>query len=702
MPLVLTHSGFPLHSRKKLLLPVLSCLWVTKGYASDLEQLMAMSLEELSLVDIQVTSAAKKPQSLKDIPTAVYVISNEQIRRSGVRSIAEALALAPGVQVTRISEYNWQVSLRGLNDVSFNKLLVMIDGRSVYSPLMSGTFWHTIDTLLEDIDRIEIIRGTAGTMWGANAANGVINIITKDSENTQGHFGQIAGGEYGYRELNYRYGTRFNENFTARGFVKGVKGQYYIDNDDTWRNIRGGLRTDYKNDNQHFTFQVGGYQTKSEHQWLYADLSSHLNSYYYQTELNAYSEGAYISTRWKQRQDTQYYEMNLWADTNATDEPSAAGKFHTVDIDLLSHHQLTPSQQLTVGGGARVIHRRTEPYPDSHYNRVEPWGRYSLDPVGTDTIVNTYAQLESELSNSVTSTIGIKVEHFSLNNSTELQPQARLLYQPNREQQFWLGAARAVVAPSFLNTKTDSYFLASVCVSEGCQDHHPGIIYTAANKDLKTESVLTLDMGHRYFASDALTIDSTLFYSQYKNLLMESDSQWRCVYGLCKDGTQLPDNMFVMVQTSSDNLAVDNYGFETAIEWRPLPELSLFTSYSFMQTSASCTGHVNCGPDAVSGSKLRYNHQPSHLLSVQSLWQINPNWQLDLWFKHKSAISISHQYFDAPSVSTLDARFAWQKQPDWPRIELIIDALGKAPYQDMPFMHKIDQNIFLMASWGIH
>ena len=108
---------------------------------------MTMSLEELSMVDIQVTSASKKPQSIKDIPAAVYVIfSHEQIRRSGVRSIAEALALAPGVQVTRISEYNWQVSLRGLNEVPFNKLLVMLDGRSVYSPLISGTFWHTIDT----------------------------------------------------------------------------------------------------------------------------------------------------------------------------------------------------------------------------------------------------------------------------------------------------------------------------------------------------------------------------------------------------------------------------------------------------------------------------------------------------------------------------------------------------------------------------
>ena len=702
MPSISTQPGLLSHSRSKLILPVLLGLWGTKGYASDLEQLMSMSLEELSLVDFQVTSVAKKPQSIKDIPAAVYVISNDQIRRSGVRSIAEALALAPGVQVTRISEYNWQVSLRGLNEVLFNKLLVMIDGRSVYSPLMSGTFWHTIDTLLEDIERIEIIRGAAGTMWGGNAANGVVNIITKESQDTLGHYGEVAGGEYGYRELNYRYGKRFNENLTARAFVKGIKGDYYVDNDDTWRNIRGGLRADYTADNHHFTFQLGGYQTRSDHSWFYADFSSPVYSLFQETNLKVYSEGAYISANWQAQQDTSFYEANLWADTNSTDEPSAAGKFHTLDIDLLGHHQLSPSQQLTIGGGARAIHRRTEPYPDDHYARLEPWGRYSHDPVGTDSIFNTYVQLESQLTDTISSTIGVKVEHFSLNNSTELQPQARLLYQPSIDQQFWVGAARAVVTPSFVTTKTDGYFLASVCLSEDCQDNRPGIIYTAANENLETESVITLDMGHRFFASDALTVDSTLFYSQYNNLLMESGSEWICIYGQCQDGTQLPSEMFALVQTYSDNLDIENYGFETAIQWTPVPDFSLNTSYSYIQTSASCTGHVNCEPDAMSGSKLKYSHQPSHLLSLQSLWQITPAWQLDLWFKYKSAVSSSIDYFASPSVSTLDARIAWQKQADWPRIELVIDALGRNPYQDMPEMAKVDQNIYLKASWGIH
>ncbi|WP_236688928.1 TonB-dependent receptor plug domain-containing protein [Photobacterium angustum] len=134
--------------------------------ASEIDDLMSMDLDDLTTQSVTVTTAAKKEQSLSDVPAAIYVITNEQIKRSGVRSIAEALALAPGVQVTKISEFNWQVSLRGLNELLFNKLLVMVDGRSVFSPLMSGTFWHTIDAILDDIDRIEILRGSAGTMWG--------------------------------------------------------------------------------------------------------------------------------------------------------------------------------------------------------------------------------------------------------------------------------------------------------------------------------------------------------------------------------------------------------------------------------------------------------------------------------------------------------------------------------------------------------
>ncbi|PSW17621.1 TonB-dependent receptor [Photobacterium sanctipauli] len=670
------------------------------AHASELDMLLAMSLEELASAEIKVTSAAKKNQVIDDIPAAVYVISSEQIKRSGVRSVAEALALAPGVQVTKISEYNWQVSLRGLNEVLYNKLLVMVDGRSVYSPLMSGTFWHTIDSMFEDIDRIEVIRGTAGTLWGGNAANGIVNIITKNSLDTLGHYGEVAVGERQYKNLNYRYGTSFSDNLTARFYVKGTQGDYYLENDDTWRNLSGGMRADYDGGNRQITVQAGGFQTKSSHDWFYANFENDPASVFTETELNVYSRGGYISFDWYEQQEDANYELHTWLDANSTNEPSAKGEFYTFDLDLLTHRLLNDNTELTLGGGVRAIHRQTEPYPDVTYQHVEPWGRYSLDPKETDTIFNAYAQLESQLTEKVSMTLGTKVEHYSLNDSTEIQPQVRVLYKHNDSHRFWAGAGRATVTPSFVATKTDAYFSGTVCLDEQCGNTRPVIIYTAANEDLDNETVVTLDMGHRYTLANHLDIDSTLFYSQHKNLRMEGNSQWHCTFGHCADGSSLPYEMFILSETYSDDLEADSYGFETAIRWTPISSFTVNTSYSYIHTEAACDTSEQCPKSNETGYKTKYNNQPAHLVSIQTLWDITPAWQLDLWYKHKSAVSSQLEAYKAPSVSTLDIRLAWQQKPSWPQVELIVDAFGKSAYEDLPYKAKIEESAFLRASWN--
>ncbi|WP_240478232.1 TonB-dependent receptor plug domain-containing protein [Photobacterium aquae] len=673
--------------------------------ANDLDILLAMSLEDLSNTDISVTSAAKKPQNIEDIPAAVYVITNEQIRRSGVRSVAEALALAPGVQVTRISEFNWQVSLRSLNEVLFNKLLVMIDGRSVYSPLMSGTFWHTIDALFQDIDRIEVIRGTAGTMWGGNAANGVVNIITKSSTDTQGHYAEVAAGEKDYQEFNYRYGFSLDDNTTARFYMKGVTSDYYLVNDDSWRNLSGGFRADHNVDNRNISVQAGGYQTRSQHYWFYGNFYLPPEDVFTNTTLNVFARGAYASFDWiEQYNDKTTYELHLWADANSTNEPSAQGEFYTLDLDTLAHHALSEKHQLTAGGGVRVIHRRTESYPDDFYSHVEPWGRYSHDPIGTDFIVNGYGQIESQLNDQWFSTIGAKIEYFSLNDSVEFQPQARFLYRHNDQQQFWFGAGRAAVTPSFVESKTDSYILGTVGITDGngnIIDSRPTVVYTVNNQNLKNETVRTIDAGYRYSPTHSLSIDNTIFYSKYKNLRMEGDRAWACVYGECIDGSTLPYEIFTLINTFSDGLNADSYGFETAIQWQPLSALKLNTSYSYMKTNAECSGSAGCDANATSGYRLMYDHQPAHFASIQSLWQITPAWQLDLWLKYKSKVEADVPAFSAPSITTLDVRLAWQQKPCWPRIEWIIDGIGKDPYEDLPGKSLIEETFFMRAAWDL-
>lgn len=690
------------HTLWACLLPALFA--ASSASADELDQLLSMSLEELANADIRITSAAKKPQALNEVPAAVYVISQEQIRRSGVRSVAEALALAPGVQVNKISAFNWQVSMRGLNEVLFNKLLVMIDGRSVFSPLMSGTYWHTIDTILEDIEHIEVIRGTAGTMWGGNAANGVINIITRNSHQTPGHFIEVAAGENQYQELSYRYGFSLNDHWAARFYAKGVKSDYYSDRDDAWQNLRGGFRADYDGSEREITLQAGGFETRSSHDWTVADFYRPSDSIFSPARLNVYHRGAYASVDWLEHGETTSYELHLWLDANETNEPSAEAEFYTFDLDTLAHHSLAAGHSLTLGGGARVIHRRTEPYPGDFLRQTEPWGRFSHDPRGTDVILNAYLQLDSQLTEKLTGLLGAKVEHFSINDATEFQPQARLLYHVSPQQQVWLGAGRGAVTPSFVDSKTDGYILGQVEVQNnatGAKTVHPMLISTTANPDMDTETVTTVDIGHRISPTAELAIDSTLFYSRFKNLRMLDDMAIQCVYGQCTDGTQLPHGMFVIGNSYSDTLDAESYGFETAVRWSPVPVFTLNTSYSYIRTKADCQGYSSCEPDADTGYRLNHGLQPAHYLSVQSLWDITPEWQLDLWYRYKSAVSTSNDFYRAPSVSTLDLRLAWQATPHSPQIELIVDALGKGHYRDLPTKAKLEDSITLRASWNL-
>ncbi|WP_299014267.1 TonB-dependent siderophore receptor [uncultured Photobacterium sp.] len=667
-----------------------------------------MSIEDLSVTNMTVTSAARKEQALSTVPGAVYVISNKQIRRSGARSVAEALALAPGIQVTKISEYNWQVSLRGLNEILFNKLLVMVDGRTVFSPLMSGTFWDTVDTLMADIERIEIIRGTAGTMWGGNAANGVVNIITKHSRDTQGSYLEVSAGEHEYREFNYRYGLTLSETTTARIYAKGVKSNYYTFNDDKWKSYNAGLRADYLNSNTQMTFEAGGYHNKSEHNWLVISYNKTLDSFHLSPyELDDYSRGGYISLDWAKQLSQTEYEISLWGDANSSVEPSSASEFYTLDIESLVRTELNSAHELTAGGGVRMIHRHTASYPNSSHTQLPLWGRISWDTNNSDYIYNHYLQLESRISDSITTTLGTKVEHFTLNNSTELQPQARIVYAHSKRHKFWAGIGRAVVTPSIVDSTTDHYLFKPTLqpVNEDTLGYYPLLKFTFGDENLKNESVVTLDMGHRYSPAASLYIGSTVFYSRYKHLRMMTDSFFYCRYGQCLDDSQVPGSLFIQSSHYTDQLNADSYGLELAVDWSPWKNLRLNTSYSFINTETKCQGSATCETDIFGGYPAKYKHQPNHLVSIHSQWDISPAWQLDLWFKYKSAVnsgvtfSDGNQPFDAPSVSTLDMRLAWHEKPNWPKIELVIDAIGEDSYEDQPGKAKIEETAYLRASW---
>src|SRR5436309_15136834 len=209
----------------------------------------AMSMEDL--MNLQVTSVSKRTQKVADAAAAIFVLTQEDIRRSGATSIPEALRLVPGLEVARIDQNKWAIGSRGFNGRFDNKLLVLIDGRSVYTPLFSGVYWNVQDVMLEDVDRIEVIRGPGATLWGANAVDGVINIITKPTQSTQGAVVTAGVGTEERGAANVRYGGRLNKDTSYRAYAKyfNFGPSVYPANDitanDNWDAWRGGFRTDW-------------------------------------------------------------------------------------------------------------------------------------------------------------------------------------------------------------------------------------------------------------------------------------------------------------------------------------------------------------------------------------------------------------------------------------------------------------------------
>jgi len=214
---------------------------------SDQNDLLELSVEDL--LNVEVISVSKKAKSLNDSPAAIFVISQDDIKRIGATSVPEALRLAPGIDVARIDANKWAISARGFNGRFANKLLVLIDGRSIYTGAFSGVYWENQDVMLEDVERIEVIRGPGATLWGANAVNGVINIITKHSSDTQGGLVVAGGGTEEQAFGAFRYGAQLNSDTTARAYVKGFKRdenthQSGGEAGDDWDKVQGGFRLD--------------------------------------------------------------------------------------------------------------------------------------------------------------------------------------------------------------------------------------------------------------------------------------------------------------------------------------------------------------------------------------------------------------------------------------------------------------------------
>src|SRR5579884_759981 len=319
------------------------------------EELKSLSLEQLS--QIEVTTPSKAPEKAFRTPAAIYVITGEDIRRSGATSIPEALRLAPGVEVARIDSGKWSIGIRGFGTRLTRDVLVLIDGRTVYTPLLAGTYWEVQDTVLDDVDRIEVIRGPGGTIWGPNAVNGVINIITRSARDTHGALVSAGGGnvDQGFSDVRYGGGNGhgFDYRVFGRAFSRGP--EYHPDgrNFDDWRVARAGFRMDW-NRNSRDSFMLEG-DIYDEEAGESVVATSYTRPFQLTVDANAQLSGGDIVGTWHRVQgEGNDLQLEVYYDRTNRHEPNFGELRDTFDLDFLQRRRAGQRNEISWGLSARV------------------------------------------------------------------------------------------------------------------------------------------------------------------------------------------------------------------------------------------------------------------------------------------------------------------------------------------------------------
>jgi iron complex outermembrane receptor protein len=466
--------------------------------------LTQVSLEDL--MDITVTSVARKEQKLSQAAAAVFVITQDDIRRSGATNIPDILRMAPGVNVARIDSNTWAISIRGFNDRYSNKILVLIDSRAVYQPSFSGVYWDQIDVPLEDIERIETIRGPGGTAWGANAMNGVINIITMSSKATQGGLAVAEGGSSASAGLA-QYGGKAGSLGTWRSFGSYSNTDSSMNQSggsaaDGWHAFHGGFRADLETSPRDSVLVQGDIYNASEGQNITTVLSNQLPTVATFNDPVTFGSGD-LQTRWSHTlQNGSEMSLNVYYNhvnrlDQAIDEDST-----TFDIDFQHRVAINARNDLVWGLGYRVVDDRMT----NGFNTA--WSPSERTP----SLYDGFVQDEIKLAEAIRFTIGTKLENNAY-TGFEYEPSAQLAWTPTAAQTIWLSASQAIRQPSRQDVDLQ-YDLAIVPLA----GNNFGVLQYTNNTGIEAEQLREYQAGYRTQINKRLSLDVAAFRGYYRGL----------------------------------------------------------------------------------------------------------------------------------------------------------------------------------------
>lgn len=570
--------------------------------------LATLSIEDL--MNIEVTSVSKQKQRLGDSAAAIAVITQEDIHRSGATAIAELLRQAPGMHVAQLGPGQWAVGSRGFNKSRTNNLLVMMDGRTVYTPLFAGVYWDTVDYVLEDLERIEVVRGPGGTLWGSNAVNGVINVLSKNARDTQGLLFQ----EYYGNDGNIAT-ARYGGNVDNRVFYR-VYSKYRVMDDmpdpanaraiDGWDSLRSGFRIDANlTDSDTFTLQGDVFDNRAGHPRSHYSLLPPFVSEY--SDITNTHGGNVLARYTHTFSDTSDLMVQLYYDKLQLTDHDNTFEQGTYDIEFQHRFALADRHEIIWGGGYRLVADEIDPliattalgdYANPRSRHTSLWSGFIQDDM---TLVP----------GKLHAIVGTKLE-MTPYTGFEFQPSARLLYTPDARNTFWASVSRAVRAPS--RAENDARVLGGVVPLQPL----PFAAAYVGNRDLKSEQLLALESGYRAEPVSNLSLDLVGFLNFHHGVVEALPSG--------APGMGFSPVPHLVNAVSPQNAANGiSYGAEVATRWKVSDQFTLAASYSYLCMSLTTD-------EGIQGSAPGTNtdrSSPSHQAQVRAYYDITRDLQVN-------------------------------------------------------------------------
>ncbi len=589
------------------------------------------SLTELSIQDlmnVQVTSVSKKEEKRTDAAAAIFVITQDDIRRAGVTKMADALRMVPGIDVAQISSNSWAVTSRGFNGAYANKLLVIVDGRCVYGPLFAGVFWQIEDMVLEDIDRIEVIRGPGGTQWGANAVNGVINIITKKARDTQGGLVSAGVGTLENDFVSSRYGGKLGQDTFFR-----VSGKYFDrdagtlasgkESSDDWNMGEGSFRVDSQPDKDN-SLTLGGSLFGADTSSV-SPLQYLLPPYVRNIPYHQSFSGGHLMGRWSHQfaedstmQLQTYYDrvQSLATDVNET--------WDTYDVDFQHQFKVGERNNIVWGLGFRHIEDSVDNTRfislDPRHNQLNLYSGFLTDEI---TLVEDRLRLS----------VGSKFEHNDF-TGFEVQPGASLSWTPNEKNTVWAAVSRAVRTPSLIERYGNIRAFTGPFL-EGAM---------IGNENYDSEELTAFELGYRIQATPKLAFDATAYYNLYRNL-RSIELNLRGV-GM----RMLPPRLYIPFQ-GQNNADAGTYGFELAVDAEPAPWWRMRAALSVFEIGLDINAKTF---DPI--SSVEAGNTPEKQLYMLNSFDLSRSVALNWTLRYCDRLDA----LDVPGYFTMDAGLDWR------------------------------------------